>query len=49
MRPNADASARVEDELTQHEDAYVCDPDRIYQLEADPSRRSLFLVTKYAR
>jgi hypothetical protein len=35
------ATARVEHGLTQHEVAHVCDPVRLYQLFADPSRRSI--------
>jgi hypothetical protein len=33
------ASASVELGLTGHEEAHVCDPVRVYQLSADPSRR----------
>ena len=33
------ASTRDEQELTRLEDAHVCDPVRLYQLGADPSRR----------
>jgi hypothetical protein len=34
------ASARIQYGLIQNEEAHVCDPVRIYQLFADPSRRS---------
>jgi hypothetical protein len=34
------ASAEVESELAQYERSHVCDPIRLYQLSADPSRRS---------
>jgi hypothetical protein len=33
------ASARVEQELTPHEDAHICDLNRLYELGADPFRR----------
>jgi hypothetical protein len=33
------ASAKDEDELARLEQAHVCDPVRLYQLGADPSRR----------
>ena len=33
------ASSKEEQELTRHESAHVCDPVRLYQLGADPSRR----------
>jgi hypothetical protein len=35
------ASAKDEDELARLEQAHVCDPVRLYQLGADPSRRYL--------
>jgi hypothetical protein len=37
------ASAGDARELARHEHAHVCDPVRLYQLGADPSRR--FLVS----
>jgi hypothetical protein len=33
------ASSKEEQELTRHESAHACDPVRLYQLGADPSRR----------
>ena len=35
------ATVSVERELTQHEEAHVCNPLRLHQLGADPFRRSL--------
>jgi len=35
------AAAKDEHELARREHAHVCDPVRLYQLGADPSRRSL--------
>lgn len=35
------ASARDEVDLARHERSHLCDPVHLYQLSADPSRRSL--------
>jgi hypothetical protein len=35
------ASVRLDRELAKYEEAHVCDPIRLYQLGADPIRRSL--------
>jgi hypothetical protein len=39
------ASARIEYGLIQNEQVHVCDPVRVYQLWADPSRRSIAAPT----
>jgi hypothetical protein len=42
------ASTMDERELERHERAHVCDPVRLYQLGADPSRRALISGNRMA-